>query len=298
MERVSPTQASARLALILSPERSGSTLLSVMLGAHRRIVAPPELHLLRYPDLAAWRQGYPAAGRSLDSLLAMLELDAKGVTGELEGLPMERVYAILLDRCGEGRILVDKSPAYAHAMASLERGERLKPFYIWLVRHPLGVAASRIERLRGKRRREGGVVARLKYPLFVARETIARLTGRELQRELAHWRDVHVRIAAFLGRIEPDRQAMVWYEDLVSAPDRELSRLCAGLGLALEPAMLDPHSHAPRELGWGVGDEKVLRHRTVDSLAATRWRRRYAEAQLDAETRALWLELGRRRSPA
>jgi hypothetical protein len=297
MERMSPTRTPPRLALVLSPERSGSTLLSVMLGAHHRIVAPPELHLLRYADLAAWRQGYPAAMRSLQALFTMLGLDPALMT-ELEGLPMERVYEILLERCGEGRVLVDKSPAYGYTLDSLERGERLTPFYIWLVRHPLGVAASRIDRIREKRRAEKGLAARLKYPLFLAREAIARRGGRELQRELDHWRDVHARIAAFLGGIEAERQAMVWYEDLVSAPERELSRLCSVLGLVPEPAMLDPQTHAPRGLGWGVGDEKVLRHRTVDPGGADRWRERYAESSLDPETQALWLELGRHRRPA
>ena len=41
------------LVVILSTERSGSTLLSVMLGAHAQILAPPELHLLRYASVAA-----------------------------------------------------------------------------------------------------------------------------------------------------------------------------------------------------------------------------------------------------
>src|SRR5262245_64895088 len=39
-----------RLILILSSERSGSTLTRVVLGANDRIVAPAEMFLMRYPD--------------------------------------------------------------------------------------------------------------------------------------------------------------------------------------------------------------------------------------------------------
>ncbi len=71
-----PDRPRARFIFILSPERSGSTLLSAMLGGHRQIVAPPELHLLRYPTLRAWRAGYPAAVPSLEGLLETLGLES------------------------------------------------------------------------------------------------------------------------------------------------------------------------------------------------------------------------------
>jgi hypothetical protein len=44
-----------RLILILSSERSGSTLTRVVLGAHNGIVAPQEMFLLRYPDYATFK---------------------------------------------------------------------------------------------------------------------------------------------------------------------------------------------------------------------------------------------------
>ncbi len=44
------TSESGRLCVILCTERSGSTLLSVLLGGHPRVVAPPETHLFRWAD--------------------------------------------------------------------------------------------------------------------------------------------------------------------------------------------------------------------------------------------------------
>src|SRR5437899_710828 len=44
------TPSERRLILILSSERSGSTLTRVILGENSRIVAPQEVFLMRYPD--------------------------------------------------------------------------------------------------------------------------------------------------------------------------------------------------------------------------------------------------------
>ncbi|HET9061852.1 MAG TPA: hypothetical protein VFO62_01060, partial [Candidatus Binatia bacterium] len=53
--------ANPRLLFILSTERSGSTLLSLALGANERHVSPPEMHLLAYPTFDAWYADYPSA---------------------------------------------------------------------------------------------------------------------------------------------------------------------------------------------------------------------------------------------
>lgn len=65
-----------RFLRILSTERLGSARLSIMLGAHSRVIAPPELHLLAYPPFDAWRQQYPAALQSLGFLLAACGLSS------------------------------------------------------------------------------------------------------------------------------------------------------------------------------------------------------------------------------
>ena len=44
---------------MLSPPRSGSTLLRVMLGGNPRLFAPPELELLNFDTLAERRDAFP-----------------------------------------------------------------------------------------------------------------------------------------------------------------------------------------------------------------------------------------------
>src|SRR3979409_2802780 len=48
-----------RAVLVLSPPRSGSTLLRVMLGGHPELFAPPELELLAFSTLAERQGGLP-----------------------------------------------------------------------------------------------------------------------------------------------------------------------------------------------------------------------------------------------
>src|SRR5439155_9801823 len=47
-----------RAVFILSPPRSGSTLLRVMLAGHPRVFAPPELELLSFNTLAESRSAF------------------------------------------------------------------------------------------------------------------------------------------------------------------------------------------------------------------------------------------------
>jgi LPS sulfotransferase NodH len=65
-------RSTSRLVVLLSSERSGSTLLRVMLGAHTRICAPQELFLLRYPTFDAWRAQKPDAMESVMELCFLL----------------------------------------------------------------------------------------------------------------------------------------------------------------------------------------------------------------------------------
>lgn len=292
--RPSAGSPGARLVLLLSPERSGSTLLSTMLGAHRQIVAPPELHLFGFPSFDAWRIGYPPAIRSLVAAYDALgaPLGEAGLRTRFAGRPVEEVYEDLLARCGSGRFFLDKTPAYARRAGALERAEGFRPFFVWLVRHPLGVASSRIERVDDMRRQERGLKARLKYPLYVLRRELRRRSGRELRGELSRWADAHERIERFLAGIAPERWHRLHYEGLVRAPEKEIERLCQRLGLEMEPAMLDPRSHLPKGLSWGVGDEKVRRHARIDPSLADRWREHYDEAHLDPRSLSLMRRLG------
>ncbi len=278
-----------RLLFVLSTERSGSTLFSMLLGANRRIVAPPELHLLAYPTVACWRAEYPAAVDSLRWLLEACgtELRLADFTARFDPQAPEEVYSwVLGDLLSPDRILVDKTPKYARDPETLERLERLEAHYLWLVRHPLGVAASQIE-LRETRRRkaQSGVLARLKYPLFLARSRLsARAQARE---EVAYWGRVNQHIERFLSRVDPLRQRRVNFEPLVRNPRPILEELCAWLGIAFEEAMLEPGANVPSGMNPLVGDPKIRQRRSVDPDVADAWRRHHSPRLLDRATRDL-----------
>jgi LPS sulfotransferase NodH len=287
---VDSSARAARLVAILCPERSGSTLLSVMLGAHSRVVAPPELHMFRYESLDAWRAGYPQARDSLRALLAAIGSEAELARLERDcgHCPPADIYRWILARAGAGAFVVDKTPAYARDLGTLHRIERLEPFYVWLIRHPLGVAASAIERARARRRAKNArLSARLKYPLFLARQAVAVWSGREVRAQVAYWVEAHERISSLLEEVPTERQSTVHYERLVRDPAQVLGGLCAALGLELEPAMLDPRSHAARDLAWGIGDEKIKATDGVDPGAADRWRATLDERVLEARARQM-----------
>src|SRR6202035_4810604 len=143
------------IVFLLSPFRSGSTLLRVMLAGHKRLFAPPELELLPFDTLSERHDAY--AGRNafaLEGLLrAVMELEgcdaAKAreivATSEAQALPVASLYELLAEK--SGRLLIDKTPSYALALAPLRRAEELftEPLYIHLVRHPRATIESYLE---------------------------------------------------------------------------------------------------------------------------------------------------------
>jgi len=285
--------------MILSTERSGSTLLAAILGGNKKIVAPPEMHVLRYADFSAWRHAKPEAVSSLSWVMDALgepstpqELDNR-----FNGLTTEDVYSELLRLCGSDRLLVDKTPAYARKDDVLERIEKLQPFYIWLVRHPLAVLASsqdrRIQRYTEERELTTNFTLKVKLDLRRALDRVWRFRNGHYQREkLRYWCNINLRIEAFLAALSAERFIRIHYENLVRAPEEQLDRLCAALGLDLEPSMLNPGSNVPGPLAWGLGSEKVREHSSINPHIADRWRNRFDENLLDKQTLQIMERLG------
>jgi hypothetical protein len=282
-----------RFMVVLSTERSGSTLLTAMLNGNQRVLAPPEMHLVRYPDFDTWRLGKPDAVASLSWLMQALgqPADDGSLTSRFSGKNPVAVYQDLLSICGPSRILVDKTPAYARQMQVLQTIETLNPFYVWLVRHPLGVVASYLDRGEQRyierRRKVRSRMKKIKLWLGSAYDRCFYLRGRYLQEKIAYWLDINTRIEAFLSGVPADRYLRIRFEELVRDPVAELERLCVRLGLELEPAMLHPDRNVPNALAWGIGNSKVLLHSTIDASVADRWRGRLDERILTRTTREI-----------
>ncbi|MFF4621261.1 sulfotransferase family protein [Nonomuraea jabiensis] len=151
---------------LLSPVRSGSTLLRAILNAHSALHAPHELHVRRLRV-------------QFDTNLAAKAMAALGHNqADLEHLLWDRVLHRELVRSGK-RFIVDKTPANAFAyqrIAACWPDAR----FVFLLRHPASIAASWHEASPGKRTPEEAALDALRYMKAVqrARSALPGLTVR------------------------------------------------------------------------------------------------------------------------
>ncbi len=285
----------ARLLMVLSSERSGSTLMRYTLGRHSRLVSPSELFLMRYADYDAWRGRKSVA---MHSLLEYFELVGHPKTPEeldstLATLEIADVYRRLFEFLPEGGILVDKTPAYGNELSTLERSRELTPFYLRIIRHPLGVIDSHL-RIKDREKREraesGPLHRRILAPLTGvirrwngSREALAR-------RREAKWVQQHRNFRKFLASIPTDQQQTIYFEDLVRDPAATIAGICRAMGLVQEPGLLD-FSGARPEMNPHLGDPNFHTHTTIDSAPAFEWANRMKESWLMPQTVQLMKEL-------
>lgn len=127
-------------AFILSPIRSGSTLLRCILNSHSLVCAPHELHL---SDLKVG-----STSEYLEMSLEALRLDCE----HLKYLLWDRIYHAILKSSGK-KILVDKSPGYVLNWGDL-RAIWPKARFIILRRDPAAIVRSIVEARDGRREAE------------------------------------------------------------------------------------------------------------------------------------------------
>jgi hypothetical protein len=286
------------MILILSSERSGSTLLRVLLGQHSLIVAPGELWLLCHSDYASWRQQRP---RAMESVLEYFRLAGRpqivpAIDAACASLSTPDTVRWMLGFLNSGQLMVDKTPAYANRMESLERSRTLNPFYIWLIRHPLAVIDSHL-RLRQARRHQAGFGALL----HAVRDRVESFAGRGAQKisrdRERKWVMQHTNIRQFLDGVPSDRKAVVHFEDLVASPEQTMARLCGSLHLELESGMLRTPERT-NDMPPGLGDPTFGRRDRIDRETAFGWQAQCGGMALAESTRILMRQLGVRESAA
>ena len=225
---------------VLSPPRSGSTLLRIMLAGNPALFAPPELDLLSFNTLAErraafsgkyqfWLEGPLHAIMNLRGC-SIEEAEALMADFETRGWTTKRFYRQLQEWIAETmpggrRILVDKTPVYPLDMAILNRME--EDFedvrYIHLMRHPFATVYSFLE-------------AKLEEIFFPHEHPFTRRELAELVYTLSHRN-----ILTFLERIPPERQHRVWFEELVAEPERIMREICDFLRVDFHEDMLRPY---------------------------------------------------------
>jgi amino acid adenylation domain-containing protein/natural product biosynthesis luciferase-like monooxygenase protein len=278
---------------ILSPMRSGSTLLRVMLAGNPRLFAPPELLLLSFEKLAERRSALTGYDKYLHEglLRAVMEIrqcglaEAESIVSamEAEDIGIKEVYGRLQEWIAP-RLLVDKTPDYAMDIEVLRRAEDCfeNPLYIHLARHPLGMIRSY---------EKGRFILESPYRGrhdFTARQ-MAELT----------WLVSHQNIAEFLRNIPAHRKQRVRFEQLVAAPEPILRGVCEWLEIPFAPAMADPYQGGSERMTDGVhpmspqvGDANFYQHGRLNPEVAGTWKGAYTEDFLSPLTWELAAAMG------
>ena len=242
----------SQLVFLIGPPRSGSTLLTRMLGAHSAIHAPEEPHLLTpLAHLGYYERVGEAPYDPIISEVAIRQLVAALPDGEADYLTALRaytdtLYGRLLAASGRS-LLLDKTPAYALVLdfvAKLYPNAR----YVVLTRHPLAVWCS--------------VVG----SFFDGDHETAHAHNPILERYVPA-------IARFL-REAPVPCHHLLYEDLVAQPGPRMEALCDFLGIDFEEGMIDyGRSESGRsEAARGLGDPvTVAREQRPTTASLARW---------------------------
>jgi amino acid adenylation domain-containing protein/non-ribosomal peptide synthase protein (TIGR01720 family) len=276
---------------ILSPPRSGSTLLRVILAGHPGLFAPPELELLSFNTLQerkaalSGKFGYFKEGviRAIMEIKHCSSEEAQNIMQEFEhrGLTSQEFYGVMQQWLGD-RLLVDKTPWYALDPETLKRAEAYfeAPRYIHLVRDPYAVIHS-FEK------------ANL--------DQIFRYNHNFPVRQLAQliWLICHQNILAFLNDIPGDRKHTITFEALVHQPETAAAELCDFLDIHFREEMLRVYQDTGSKMLDGIhpeskmlGDINFLKHKRIDSDVVEKWKHDYKEDFLGDITRQLARSLG------
>ena len=276
-----------RAVFVLSPPRSGSTLLRVMLAGNPQLFAPPELHALSYASMDERRadldgergdQLREGAVRSLMQTRDWSADEARSLieTCEAQGMSTGEFYGLLQANL-DGRLLVDKTPTYAYSVDILGQAEAYfeDPLYIHLVRHPCGMIRSY----------EESDLTRMMPLMMKSSEFSSRAVAEMI------WLMSNRNIMQFSQQVPAQRWCTVSYEQIVSDPQAQMTRLCEFMGVDYHQDMVHPYSDNNARMTDGVdssskmsGDLKFHLHSQIDPAAATRWRQFSSENMLGEPT--------------
>ena len=204
---------------ILSPPRSGTTLLRLMLAENGNFLVANELQLLGFfslPDRKLmlsenydwWMDG------SIQSIMSIMRCDRSTARKRLEeyeqaGMTTKEFYRLMQERI-ESRILVDASSTYAFDTEILRKAENdfENPLFIHFISHPFAMIQSF----------QSSSIAEKLYLFDHPFNT------RELGELL--WIISHQNITEFLNSVPTHRKFQVRLEDLMTRPQEIVKALC------------------------------------------------------------------------
>lgn len=280
---------------ILSPPRSGTTLLRVMLAGHKKLFAPPELHLLaanylNETSLGKVNTSEQACIRVIMELKGCDVKEAKRIYNEFKNNNTSTLefYGFIQSCLGE-RILVDKTPGYSYHYEVLKRAEENfeDAMFIHLLRHPYGMINS-YEEAKIDLQREESYMREI-YNITSSRRELAEL----------EWTICHQNIVKFLQDIPKERQYMLKFEELVTNPQEEIDKICHFLNVEFDNNMLEPYKEKGKRMTDGIyengimiGDVKFHKFKRIESKVANTWRHKYKTDFLGKSTLEIAYKFG------
>jgi len=215
---------------VVGVNRSGTTLLRMMLDSHPELAVPPETHFI--PALLEHIEALdrPSPDDVADFLVAHRRWGDFGISEQdlrerLKQAPsaqpkhvLRSFYGLYAEAQGKERY-GDKTPGYVKRMRLVERCLPEARF-VHLIRDGRDVALSRDERIQAEE---------------LSVERLAKIWKRRIRRARRHSKLVKHYIE-------------VRYEDLVTDPEGELQRVCAFAKINYDPAMLRYHERSGERL--------------------------------------------------
>jgi hypothetical protein len=202
-----------RLIFLISPPRSGSTLLQRMIGSHTQVLTHPEPHLITPLAYLGYYDTVDKAPfdhiNSAEAIRLFVRSLPRGEEDYLDALRAyaDVMYGRILEPSGK-RFFMDKTPAYALVLPFLTKlYPRSK--YVVLTRHPVAIFSSYAN------------------SFFDGDWERAHEFNPLLER--------YVPAIARMLRERPVPLVHVQYETLVAEPEAQLERVFAYLGLPHEP---------------------------------------------------------------
>ena len=271
---VPPTKPEEKInpaVFVLSPPRSGSTLLRVMLAGNKNLFAPPELDLLSFSNMKERREKLSGTySLWLESTIrVVMELqncsaeEAEKIIQDFEkkNLNVKEVYKIFQNWLGR-RLIVDKTPSYSLDINILHRMENWfeDAKYIHLARNPYASIYSFLE-------------ANLDQNFFRFKHNYGR-------RQLAEliWTSSHMNILNFLHDIPRERKYKLNFEELVQFPELKMREICEFLEIEYDEEMIKPYhgnkmTDPVKATSQMVGDFKFYLHNNINTNVIDRWKK-------------------------
>jgi len=254
------------LTFLLGLPRSGTTLLSVMLGKHPDVYCPPEPWLmLAMQALGKVSPRHPANSQVIGG--AMREFLDDPSMHDVQRVAAHHAYNVRLNAVGRSRF-VDKTPRYYLILPYLRQ---IFPHakFVWLIRNPVAVAAS-----------------------------FKTTWGMDLPKLLAaggdNWGyyDLVLGPRRLLNFSYEMHGAVYWirYEELVKSPEQEIQKLTDWLGLPAASGLTDFDTRGAVARSY-AGDKKIVGTSRPHADSVDAWENVFSNEELQVLLDAIGAEV-------